>query len=529
MKRQIPLHVPQKFPKDWDQLLLSAPQIPTEEQLNRADHMDDDFYTTRVRIGMDTRALVFAAMHAFSTTTVPELSYVGGGGFNEVFALRFPDTGFKIVARFPRKTQHASGRMESVVAVMTMARCHASIPAPEVYAWQSDENNLVGAPYMLLEWVEGVEPWEQWYNLSAKDRTAFLDELALQHAKFAKPLPFEGLGSLFFAEFPAESDVEVSLEDPSTYRIGPFCPGEACTHHRGLLSWPQTIPRSLPEFWMNLWQHEADEMTKTLGSARDAVIATSEYPSPLVQETITVGQFLDVAEAIRILIRDCASSLPPTSQSDLYQLSFTNTDYAFRNIKMDPQTRKITSFIDWDDIYVMPFLLCSRYPEDICYIDGSGERWHKTGGFMFLPLDEEGDIEEDIEPETAEEETPEESDEEVDENEGDDNDSPSGDENSEDGEEDEENMDEPPTVDDDIPEHNPEDYDRPRRIKDTRLRRQYEQLLTVHDSRFGTDRFWEMRAEPLKLQHLLTHGWVEWMAKEDWVKARAAEIQFQKP
>ncbi|KAF8987506.1 hypothetical protein BDQ17DRAFT_1374981, partial [Cyathus striatus] len=395
-------------------------------------------------------------------------------------------------------------------------------PAPEVYAWNPDNNNPVGAPYMLLEWVEGIEPWQQWHDLSSSDRIALLDELAVHHANFAKPLPFKGLGSIYFSPLPP--DAKVQFDDVSAYYLGPLSRGPASTRHRGISTWPQTTPTSLRSFWLELWQHEVDSITTKFGSDRSTVIATEDHPSSSIQETITLGQFLDVAQALLVLIEKCP--LPPDAQAELYELSFASADYAFRNIKMDPETRKISAFLDWDDVYVMPFLLCSRYPEDICWYDGSGERWYETGAFLFMPLDEEGDIAEDTvsEPEPVTEE--EESEVADDGTSGSEADTPEDSEEDDSGGDEASELENTEPLDVEIDEHDTEDYDRPRRIKDTRLRRQYEQLLAAHDSRFGTEGFWEMRIEPLKLQHLVMHGWIEWMVKDEWLLKRAAELKL---
>ena len=521
MKRHIPLSKPQSLPKEWYHFSQGGNSIPTEEQLtraaSRAKYMTDDFYDKNP-VGINASAVVYAAMHAFSTTNIPQIEYHGGGAFNEIFILQFSDY-FKIAARIPRPDARAPRRIEATVAMMTMARCYRGIPVPEVYAWHSDSDNPVGAPYMLLEWMEGVGPWEQWDDLSPKDRRGLLDELAVHHANFAKPLPFQGMGSIYFAEVPTEGDVE-GFDNLSAYYLGPLSRGPTYTRHRGISTWPQTTSVSLRDFWLELWQHEVDFITKSFGLDPSVILATHDHPSSSIQGTVTVGQFLDVAQAVLTLIQKCA--LPPHSQPQIYEPCFVTTDYAFRNMKMDPETRKITAFLDWDDTYVMPFLLCSRYPEDICWFDGSGERWYATGPFLFLPIDEEGEVEEDSSPEetvdgAAEDNGLETVDDDASVSDGasEDNVSDTTDSNGKASSRGSNN---------DLHNYSSEDDDRTRRIKDTRLRRLYEEMLTSHDSRFGMDRFWAEREEPLKIQHLLMCGWTEWLLKKEWVTARAAEL-----
>jgi hypothetical protein len=537
MQRQIPPHRPQNVPPSWAQYPDKAYPIPSEEELTRSAWMDDEFYN-KSRLNIDTTALISASMHAFSSDLTPTITFAGSGSYNQVFRLQFPEpSGFSIAARIPKQTAREDGRIESTVATMSLARFVRHIPVPEVYAWHPDTNNPVGAPYMLLEWVEGIEPQERWYDLPLKARVEMLNEFARHHANFAKPLPFKGMGSVYFAtdlevDAIANSDngVGIDLANISAYRLGPLSRGPTCTDHRGISTWPTTTPTTLRSFWLGLWQHEVDFITHAHGTDRSTIIATDKHPSSCFTENCTLGEFLDVASSLHTLITHC----PLPSQEDLYAPCLAPTDYAFRNFKLDPTTLRVTAFIDWDDTYTMPFLLCSRFLEEICWYDGAWEQWYATGSFTFLPVDEEGEIEEEDEEKAGEkveeaggdekeleakddvgggEEVHEDEDEDEAEDEGEPEDETTGSLSSSSAS--------PLRSPSPIPEHNHEDYDRPRRIKDTRLRAEYARLLATYDSRFAVDGFWEARTEPLKIQHLVTHGWIDWMTRGEWLRETA--------
>jgi hypothetical protein len=496
----------------------AANVFPTEEMLTRSFWMDDEYFNKN-KLRINTDALVYAASHAISKQSTPILTFMGSGGWNKLFCLTFPD-GAKVVARIPNIGSRFADKIHSTVAMMMMARYHLQIPVPDIFAWHPSNDNPVGAPYILLEWVDGIEPWQRWYTLSPEDRSSLLDELAQHHAEFARPLAFKGIGSIFFAPGLPES---ADPSDLSTYRLGQISHGPSCTAYREISSWPQTQSLSLRQFWQRLWQHECDFITRTYGIDRDTVIADEDHPKLHCPRTL--GKFLDAAGYLKTLITNC----PLPSQAEFYEPCFVTTDYAFRNIKLDTETLKVTSFLDWDDVYVLPFLLCSRFPEDICFFDGSGERWHKTGAFTFLPLDEESTDEcssqepreipsEGPPPEETNSETP--SQELTDEPPYEEPTSaPTSDEQT----------DEPLIEEPDIepPEEPTEPDDRGRRILDTQLRKEYAQLLAKYDSRYGVDGFWTMREEPLKIQHLVMHGWIAWLNKLDWLKDRAGQIQRQ--
>jgi hypothetical protein len=409
--------------------------------------------------------------------------------------------------------------------MMTMARYHLRLPVPEIFAWHPSSDNAVGAPYVFLEFVDGIEPWQRWFTLTFKSQLTMLDELAKYHATFARPLLFKGMGSIFFATDLPDS---ANLADISTYRLGRMSHGHPFTPNREVSesSLPPIHTSTLREFWQRQWQHEYDHITQTHGVGREIVIADD-------REGQTVGAFLDVAEHLKTLIWN--SSLP--NQLELYEPCLAMTDYAFRNIKIDPETSRVISFLDWDDVYVFPFLLCSRFPEDICFFDGSGEPWHKTGAFSFAPLDEEPHDLDDFNfeapmdgPQSIEQQ-----------------DDPSA-EQSDDGSSEEPTRDDDPSSETESdqtcsegsttesPEVHPPSFpdeidevesDRKRRIRDTLLRREYAQLLAQHDPRYGLEGFFTLRTEPMKIQYLVMNGWKSWLQKDEWLKERAEEIRRQ--
>ncbi|KAJ3500815.1 hypothetical protein NLJ89_g9626 [Agrocybe chaxingu] len=532
MKRRIPLHKPQNFPPDWEARFLTSDTIPTEEQLCRRDHMDDEIYN-EWKLQINTKALVYAAMQALNATSVtPNIISKSIGSFNRVFLISFPSTKdtpeFRVAARVLRGKGRMPGRIEATAAIMSLALARGLL-VPEVYAWHPGTDNPVGAPYILLEWAKGEDIWRSWIYYTKEEKVNFLEEIARHHAKLAEPLPFVGIGNVRFAN--AEAGHDLPPDKMDSYRVGgPFLPGPLCTQDSRSAIWPQTIPTSLRDFWVAIWQHEVDFITSKHGADRSVIITDDEDETPA-----TLGELLEVAASVRVLIDKCV--LPsPNDYPSVYEPCFVPTDYAFRNMIMDPKTCKITALIDWDDVYIMPFLLCSRYPEEICFSDGVDEdRWDKSGRFPFLPLDEEGEVPEEDEsigiaapngPPTAERGCNR-----SEENQGSEDrgtvetavcpashaeDDKDGGSDAETGK-DEENI--PAMLDAD-------EVDFHRRVRETRLRREYEKLLASADARFASDGFWQMREDPLKIQHLVMSGWAEWLLYASWIQERAIEMKL---
>jgi hypothetical protein len=274
--------------------------------------------------------------------------------------------------------------------------------------------------------------------------------------------------------------------------------------------------------WQRQWQHECDYIAQIHGVDPETIIADDD-------EGQTVGAFLDVAQHLKTLIWH--SSLP--NQPELYEPCLAITDYAFRNIKIDPETFRVTSFLDWDDVYVLPFLLCSRFPEDICFFDGSGEPWHQTGGFHFVPLDEEPHDSDDFNfedpidgPQHKDDPSAEQSDDCLSEE------STSDEEPSADTEDQSDHTCSEGSVHEPSPppfpsEADEAESDRKRRIRDTLLRREYARLLAHHDPRYGLEGFFALRSEPMKIHYLVMNGWKYWLGRGEWLKERAEEIRRQ--
>jgi Phosphotransferase enzyme family len=246
------------------------------------DWMDDGFYN-KIRGNFNPQALIYSAMHALDITAIPTITFHRRGGWNNICLIQFPD-GRKVAARIPKQSGRLPHSVDSTVAMMAMAHYHHHIPVPDIYAWHGNNKNPVGAPYMLLEWVEGIEPWQKWYELPAERRTVLLDDLAKYHAVFAQPMPWQTLGNIFFADGQSMNDVNLDLADASTYRMGPFVHGPSCTEYRHTSIHPTTTCTSIVDFWIQLWKDEVDLVIAAYGNDRSTIIITADHPHYLIEK-----------------------------------------------------------------------------------------------------------------------------------------------------------------------------------------------------------------------------------------------------
>ncbi|EAU86972.2 PKL/CAK/Fmp29-like protein kinase subdomain-containing protein [Coprinopsis cinerea okayama7 len=217
-------------------------------------------------------------------------------------------------------------------------------------------------------------------------------------------------------------------------------------------------------------------------------------------------------------------------------------DYAMRNLAFDDDITTITAFLDWDDVAIIPFILCSKYVAEI-HPDWGGEDWEReTGGFSSIqPPAAEGVTDEELEnvfqrrlyaaaflteKKRMEEErttatgewqavanpmdrTPEPNEEDTDEE-----DAVSSD--SEDVEE-EVDSEEERRLQDECDRA----FERRELVFYDHFRKEYRKRLERLDPRFATPGFWKMAEDALKIHHLVTYGAEEWIAYYGQLRVRA--------
>jgi hypothetical protein len=112
--------------------------------MTRSSWMDHDEYFETHKLGIDTHALVYAAIHALSKQSTPTITLMGSGGWKKPFCIEIPD-GDKILARIPKIGRRSTDKIHSTVAMITMTRYHLQLPVPEIFAWHP---STVGVPYV---------------------------------------------------------------------------------------------------------------------------------------------------------------------------------------------------------------------------------------------------------------------------------------------------------------------------------------------------------------------------------------------
>ncbi|KAJ7904843.1 hypothetical protein B0H13DRAFT_1469394, partial [Mycena leptocephala] len=106
----------------------------------------------------------------------------------------------KVIARVARDLKTRSDiSLESEVATMVYVRQNcATLPIPTVYGYCPTRDNLLGQPFSIVSWTEGLDmdgiPWEdlslQAKLIAVRDFANIVNQLSQLH--------FKAIGSIYF-------------------------------------------------------------------------------------------------------------------------------------------------------------------------------------------------------------------------------------------------------------------------------------------------------------------------------------------
>lgn len=166
------------------------------------------------------------------------------------YTLTCDSTGRELWARIPNMKAWRFFDTRCLAATMLFAQKHLGMPVPEVLAWNNCPENVVGAPYIIMEKPSGV----RLTDLDITERSdvevlALFDDIARVHALASQPIPIKNMGCLDFAIDPS-SHQDVDPTDATSYCTTPYlyCPSRP--FHSVSATIPRADPcRSLIDFW----------------------------------------------------------------------------------------------------------------------------------------------------------------------------------------------------------------------------------------------------------------------------------------
>ncbi|KAF8259802.1 kinase-like domain-containing protein [Lactarius quietus] len=299
---------------------------------------------------------------------------LGEGGLNRTFLITL-DTGFQLVARIPYPLlipkAHA---LASEVATMSFLRSKR-LPIPKVYAYSFTSKNVAETEYILMEYVEGTDLSQIWFDLKEDQIISLMDQLAKLESTMMS-ISFPAGGSIYYARdlkelsgnegipleeesIPLDEQIEsISLEKER------FCIG--------------------PDVSPPLWYGRREQLEVFRGPYEDAksVLVTGakkelayldRFGSPRAPFQRFRREYYkykkqppsDHAKNLRRYLRLAPSLVP--DDDPLNAFSIRHPDLTDSNLKVssDSSGLQILSVLDWQHAAVLPLFLHAGMPDVI--------------------------------------------------------------------------------------------------------------------------------------------------------------------
>ncbi|KAK4570234.1 hypothetical protein LTR86_002314 [Recurvomyces mirabilis] len=123
-----------------------------------------------------------------------KIEKLGRGTFHEIRLLHFEDD-WTCIGRFTRDPDEPVAVIESECATRSFVRKHTTIPVPETYFANYDPTNAVGAPFVLMEYIDGYRLQDMWRALDMRHKLPVMSQIADVVAQLAR-CKFDKIGSL---------------------------------------------------------------------------------------------------------------------------------------------------------------------------------------------------------------------------------------------------------------------------------------------------------------------------------------------
>ena len=133
-----------------------------------------------------------------SPKDVVSISKLAEGGFNRTLIVALRD-GRQVVARvpYPLTAPNCHAIASEVATIEYLRSC--GIPAPEIYGYSADLDNVAGTPYILMEFIRGPKLSEVWRDLGDEEVISVLRQLTQLESRMMSQ-SFPAGGSLYFTK-----------------------------------------------------------------------------------------------------------------------------------------------------------------------------------------------------------------------------------------------------------------------------------------------------------------------------------------
>ncbi|KAG8739860.1 hypothetical protein FRC10_005055 [Ceratobasidium sp. 414] len=237
------------------------------------------------------------------------------------------------------------------IATLKYIAAHTPIPVPQVYMWDADASNPVGAEYMVMQKIPGIAPHDnKWKSLPLAVKLNVVGQVA-EHLATLSSLQFERAGSLY-----------PSTDDPRQFKVGPIVSLPFYHMVDGVVEHPDMPPNvrvalnALRGPFVSASDYLASYLEATLLKAN---LTRQTVPGPTSPED-PVSAHENAHEVARLALELCRSypgdrSVPWPISTPRQPFTIMLDDFRLANILIDEATGRINGYIDFEATTVVPF------------------------------------------------------------------------------------------------------------------------------------------------------------------------------
>ncbi|KAI9875617.1 MAG: hypothetical protein M1830_008204 [Pleopsidium flavum] len=253
------------------------------------------------------------------------------GAYNRVHVLRFED-GIKYVIRVPcfgwgnHWQREDATSLRSQALTMQFIKRKTGIPMPEVYDYDTTFHNVIGAPYILMSFVEGRQINQVWEDdsgaTSREDKLQRIMSTTAEAMCHLQNLHFDKLGTLYFE---TETTQNPQVGSMPAWDEGELLDVNAERRFMGMVG-----PFDTSQDFLKYQLRRFDKVKK------------------LIPYQLGVGKLLSLLiDYLPFSSKSTAATDPP----ETFVLS--PPDFNFRNVLVD-ESGKLTGILDWDNVRTVP-------------------------------------------------------------------------------------------------------------------------------------------------------------------------------
>ncbi|KIM97540.1 hypothetical protein OIDMADRAFT_204366 [Oidiodendron maius Zn] len=273
-------------------------------------------------------------------------------GLNNKAYLLTMDNGSEVFAKLPNSIAGpAFYTTASEVATREFLRNVLNIPTPRIISWSADQNNPVGAEYILEEKAPGKPLGSLWYQWPMKDRLKLISQI-VEIERQLTSTKFTQSGCIYFkGDIPENMSIDCKLvshvplqsSELDRFRLGPLTSSGLWRGDRAGMNMNRG-PYNKPLEFVEAMATNEKLFIKSHAHPRMNYHRSStelELPEEILG---LLDQYLQLAPAM----------VPPPGMDDTHSPTLWHPDLHLDNVFVDPDSKQITRIIDWQSAAVMP-------------------------------------------------------------------------------------------------------------------------------------------------------------------------------